>query len=253
MKTPPLVMIISAVDGTGGAGLIADCRAVSAAGGVPIAIATGLTAQNLDGVQAFWPASAQQLRAQFAAMENAKPSAVKIGAIGGSVSVIARHLPGNAPIVWDPVLSPTAGKPFVHDRQIKQMLSAILPRTDIVTPNRSELLRLSGCDDVTLGTQTLLSAGAKMVLATDLAGGGEVRHALYDGGAQPLWRAKCRRRRGDFHGSGCLFSTTLATRLALGDSPAQAAARAQRTTQSALQSALRLPSLGAQKLIFPAM
>lgn len=251
MKTPPIVLIFSALDGTGGAGVIADCRAIVAAGALPLAIATGITAQNLDGVVQFWPLPSLQVRAQFAALQNAQIAACKIGVVGKSAAAIAAMLPSGVPVVWDPVLSPTGGVPFADAAQKRQMLKHLLPRADIITPNHREITALSGCDSVADGARKLLDSGAKMVLATDIRAGTRVCHELITTAARPLWRAQCRRRRGDYHGSGCLFSATLAARLAHGDLPPAAADFAHRATLAAIDSALLLPSLGAQRLLFP--
>ncbi len=250
MKAPPVVLIFSAFDGTGGAGLLADCRAAAAAGGLPLAVAAALTAQNLDGVSARWNVPPARVLAQFAALR-AKPLAVKIGVIGNPAAVVAclESLDGNIPAVWDPVLTPTGGAPFADAAQIRLLKKHILPRAFIVTPNRAELSALSGSGEVAEGARRLREAGARFVLATDVGGGAEVRHELYAAGANPVWRARCRRRRGAFHGSGCFFSSVLAARLAAGDSPPKAAARAHRMTLAAIDRALSIPALGRQRLL----
>ena len=248
MKSP-LVLIFSAADGTCGAGMIADCRAVSAAGGIPAAIATGITAQNLDGVKHFWHVPSAQVRAQFAALQGGAFAACKIGVCGISAAAIAEMLPRGVQTVWDPVLSPTAGVPFANRRRMRQMLRRLLPRTDIITPNYRELIALSGCISADEGARFLLDGGARMVLITGIGGGEKMHHLLYGRDGKPLWRAECRRRDGDYHGSGCLFSATLAARIACGDSPSAAAEYAHRATLRAIKSAIRIPSLGGQRLL----
>lgn len=252
MKTPPIVLVFSALDGTGGAGIVADCRAVSAAGALPLSVATGITAQNLDGVRQFWTIPPLRVRAQFAALQNAEIAACKIGVIGLAAAVVAESIPSAAAVVWDPVLSPTFGAPFADAKQKRRMLKILLPRADIITPNRRELAILSGQNSVPDGARKLIDGGAKMVLATDICAGARVRHVLYGAAARPLWRAECRRRRGEYHGGGCFFSATLAARLARGDSASDAADFSHRATLAAIDAALRLPSLGAQRLPIPA-
>ena len=249
-QTPPIVLIFSALDGTGGAGIIADCRAVSAAGALPLVVCTGETAQNLDGVLQFWPSPPARVRAQFAALKNAEIAACKIGVAGVAAAAVADCLPSGVPTVWDPVLSPTGGAPFADSEQRRRMLKYLLPRADIVAPNRAELAALAGCDSVPAGARKLLDGGAQMVLATDVCEGAFATHELYAASAaRPLWRGRCRRRRGEYHGGGCFFSATLAARLARGDSPPAAAEYAFRATVAAIDGALRLPSLGAQRLL----
>ncbi|MBE8158231.1 MAG: bifunctional hydroxymethylpyrimidine kinase/phosphomethylpyrimidine kinase, partial [Betaproteobacteria bacterium] len=114
MKTPPAVLIFSAVDGTGGAGAFADNRAIAAAGCIPLSIITAVTAQNLDGVLACWRLPPQKIRAQFAALKNAPIRAVKIGVLHAAEAAAEciDSLGGKIPVVWDPVLAPTFGAPF---------------------------------------------------------------------------------------------------------------------------------------------
>ena len=252
MKTPPIVLIFAATDGTGGAGVLADCRTAAVAGTQPLAIITGITAQNLDGVVNFWRTPAAQVRAQFAALYKAPIAAVKIGVVGDAAATIAACLQqlGDIPIVWDPILSPTDGAPFVQQRHINNICRHLLPRATIITPNRQELAILSASDDVAEGAHILTAAGADMVLVTDVGGGAHVRHELYAANhCRPLWRGRCWRRRGDYHGSGCLLATVLAARLAAGDLPIAAAAAAHKAVLLAMSRARTIPELGRQKLI----
>ncbi|MCH9758853.1 MAG: hydroxymethylpyrimidine/phosphomethylpyrimidine kinase, partial [Proteobacteria bacterium] len=78
-----------------------------------------------------------------------------------------------------------------------------------------------------------------------------IRHVLLTAEAQktPIWEISIRRQSGVYHGSGCLFSATLAAHLARGESSATAAAAAQKTVQQAIRQAVAVPSLGRQKLL----
>lgn len=250
MKTPPLVLIFAAVDGTGGAGVLADCRAIRAAGCLPLAVVTAVTAQNLNGVRQCWNTPPARIRAQFAALQQANIKAVKIGVVGSIAGLVAAlDALGDIPTVWDPVLTPTAGAIFADRQQQKRLRERILPRASIITPNRRELAVLSGRRQVAAGAHALLAESGGQVLVTDVAPGPQVRHELYAAGrATPVWHAKCRRRSGDYHGSGCLFSATLAARLAAGDTTSAAAQAAHTATLAAIDRARAVPELGRQKL-----
>ena len=252
MKTPPLVLIFSALDGTGGAGIVADCRAVVAAGAMPLVISTGIAAQNLDGVLQFWRAPSSQIRGQFAALKSASIAAVKIGVVGEVAPVVecVRNL-GNVPVIWDPVLAPTFGAPFADKTQIRRLRKQLLPLASIVAPNRKELVTLGESQTTITAMQTLFDGGAHMILITDAHPGARVRCALHDSASRrPLWEGECRRRRGEFHGGGCWLSSAFAARLAAGDSPKTAAAKAHKITLSAIEKSFRIPKLGRQYLLF---
>lgn len=252
LKQRPPVFIFAATDGSGSAGALADCRTLTKANCLPLTVITAVTAQNFNGVHAYWRLSPTQVRRQFFALSIAA-AAFKIGVIGGAEKAIAMCLDAHpaAPVVWDPVFAATAGGEFINPQELTALRRYVLPRTFIVTPNRRELLALSGEKEPQAAMKKLLSGGATHVLVTDWHGRGKtVRHLLFAGkGETPLWEAACARRRHVYHGSGCFFSSTIAARLAHGDSPAQAAARAQAATLRALTKAEKAPALGHQLII----
>ena len=285
------VLIFAGGDGTGGAGVIADCRAVEQGEGEALAVWTALTAQNLDGVLHYWPVSADMIRRQFSVLAAADIGAVKIGAVGDDVAVVAECIDklGDAKVVWDTVLAPTGGEPFAGRELQIQMIKHLLPRADVLTPNRKELAVLAavcktmrgeipdtesaGGDDVLADESArraaageLLAAGGRNILLTDADDGGNFSLQLYaapsddslcnensagDSNSDLVWRMDYRRREGEYHGGGCFFSSFLAARLAAGDDLQTAAAAALENTLAAIDNAASIPPLGRQKLLRP--
>ena len=287
------VLIFAGGDGTGGAGVIADCRAVEVeqGGGKALAVWTALTAQNLDGVLHYWPVSADMIRRQFSALAAADIGAVKIGAVGDDVAVVAECIDklGDAKVVWDTVLAPTGGEPFAGRELQIQMIKHLLSRADVLTPNRKELAALAevcktmrgeisdkesaGGDNVLADESArraaageLLAAGGRKILLTDADDGGNFSLQLYaapsddslcnensadDSNSDLIWRMDYRRREGEYHGGGCFFSSFLAARLAAGDELQTAAAAALENTLAAIDNAASIPPLGRQKLLRP--
>ena len=285
------VLIFAGGDGTGGAGVIADCRAVEQGGGEALAVWTALTAQNLDGVLHYWPVSADMIRRQFSALAAADIGAVKIGASGDDVAVVAECVDklGGAKVVWDTVLAPTGGEPFAGRELQIQMIKHLLPRADVLTPNRKELAALAavcktmrgeisdkesaGGDEVLADESArrtaageLLAAGGRKILLTDADDSGNFSLQLYaapsddslcnensanDSNSNLVWRMDYRRRTGEYHGGGCFFSSFLAARLAAGDELQTAAAAALENTLAAIDNAASIPPLGRQKLLRP--
>ena len=285
------VLIFAGGDGTGGAGVIADCRAVEQGGRKALAVWTALTAQNLDGVLHYWPVSADMIRRQFSALAAADIGAVKIGAVGDDVAVVAECIDklGDAKVVWDTVLAPTGGEPFAGRELQIQMIKHLLSRADVLTPNRKELVALAavcktmrgeisdkesaGGDEVLADESArraaageLLAAGGRKILLTDADDGGNFSLQLYaapsddslcnensadDSNSNLVWRMDYRRRTGEYHGGGCFFSSFLAARLAAGDELQTAAAAALENTLAAIDNAASIPPLGRQKLLRP--
>lgn len=255
MPNPPLlpVAVFAGFDGSGGAGIIADCRTLTTAGCLPLSVVTAITAQNLNGVHAFWPLTAAQIRTQYAAYAGARLAAIKIGVVGSGAQAIADCLHRTtAPVIWDPVLAPTRGAAFISPAALAGCKRLLLTRATVLTPNRRELLLLSGEKRIASAIKTLFAAGCRRLLITDINGGGKtVRHILLTQAAPvtPVWEVTAARRRGIYHGSGCLFSSMLAARLAHGDNSAQAAAAAHRSVIRAMDTAFTVPGLGRQKLL----
>ena len=263
----------------------------SKGGGKALAVWTALTAQNLDGVLHYWPVSADMIRRQFSALAAADIGAVKIGASGDDVAVVAECIDklGDAKVVWDTVLAPTGGEPFAGRELQIQMIKHLLPRADVLTPNRKELAALAavcktmrgeisdkesaGGDDVLADESArraaageLLAAGGRNILLTDADDGGNFSLQLYaapsddslcnensadDSNSNLVWRMDYRRREGEYHGGGCFFSSFLAARLAAGDELKTAAAAALENTLAAIDNAASIPPLGRQKLLRP--
>ena len=268
-----------------------DCRAVEQGGGKALAVWTALTAQNLDGVLHYWPVSADMIRRQFSALAAADIGAVKIGAVGEDAAVVAECIDklGDAKVVWDTVLAPTGGEPFAGRELQIQMIKHLLPRADVLTPNRKELAALAavcktmrgeisdkesvGGDNVLANESArraaageLLAAGGRNILLTDADDSGNFSLQLYatpsdnalckdnsadDSNSDLVWRMDYRRREGEYHGGGCFFSSFLAARLAAGDELQTAAAAALENTLAAIDNAASIPPLGRQKLLRP--
>jgi hydroxymethylpyrimidine/phosphomethylpyrimidine kinase len=227
------VLVISGLDPSGGAGFLADVRVIADLGLRAVGVVTVLTEQDTGGVRAVHPVSAEVVGAQLTALlSDVEVAAVKIGALGDAaiVDAVARALDLTAaPVVWDPVLAPTAGAAPLSDVDPGATLAALARHLSIVTPNLAEAARLTGAavDDVAAMHAAARSlagvAGAALVKGGHLAGapvdvlaiGADVRELV---GARVAGPA--------VHGTGCALSTSLAARLALGASLADAAGAA---------------------------
>ena len=245
------VLIFSASDGTGGAGILADYHAVRAAGAIPLTIITAITAQNLDGVKQIWNLSPAQIREQFSVLQKAPIKAIKIGVVGTNAPIIAaciRRIDSRIPVIWDPVLSPTNGVAFSDNKIQRQMINHLLPIAHIITPNQQEIIALSGIKDPLAAARALSQKGARRILITGVGDSQTLSHILYNGD-KVEWQKKYRRRPGQYHGSGCLFSSALAARIACGDTPAKAAMLAHQATTKAIKNARKIPQLGKQWLL----
>ena len=256
----PVVAVFAATDNTGGAGLLADCRAVRGAGCLPLAVVTGVSAQNLDSFRGIWRTPPDAVVAQFDAFGKSKIAAVKIGMLAGNENAVAKCIARiTAPVVWDPIVKPAA--PIVKGGKktkgvgIKTAAKLCRAGVFVVTPNLEELRAITGELSLENGVRMLFDCGARNVLVTGIpAARGRLRHCLFAraDARTPLWSAECQKRRGVFHGTGCLLSSTLAAHLAKGASLPTACARAHRRTFAAVGKAQNAPpGLGKRQKLLP--
>jgi hydroxymethylpyrimidine kinase/phosphomethylpyrimidine kinase/thiamine-phosphate diphosphorylase len=223
----PIAWSVAGSDSGGGAGIQADLRAMHALGAHCCTIITALTAQSSVGVAAVEHAPIDSIRATVEALEpDLFPKAIKLGMLGteGIMLEISRFLRRyDGPVVCDPVMVSTSGSRLMSEGAQSALVSEILPRSALVTPNRMEaeaLLgrKLSSPADVEAGAEELLRMGVEAVLVKgghmvedcDAVSQDYYRHR--DGTS--AWISGPRIPTGNTHGTGCTLSSAIAACLA---------------------------------------
>ncbi|MDT8857785.1 bifunctional hydroxymethylpyrimidine kinase/phosphomethylpyrimidine kinase [Paracoccaceae bacterium Fryx2] len=232
----PNILSIAGSDPSGGAGIQADIKAISANGGYAMAVITALTAQNTQGVTAVQMVAPDFVAAQIAAIRaDIRVDAVKIGMLGdtGIIGAVVAGLSGlTAPVVLDPVMVAKGGDRLLLAEAVFA-LRAALPMAAIITPNLPEAADLLGIPEATTRDEmerqahALLALGAKAVL---LKGGhllGDDCPDLLADAAGQTWLTGSRVATRKTHGTGCTLSSALATYLGIGVPLPEAAARAK--------------------------
>lgn len=242
----PNVLSIAGSDPSGGAGIQADLKTISAMGGYGMAAITALTAQNTRGVTGVHVPPAAFLVAQLdAVFADIRVDAVKIGMLADAavVTVVAERLAahGASHIVLDPVLVATSGDELGAPGVVEAMLRALLPRVTLVTPNLPEAARLSGrpiattLDAMRDTARALVGAGAPAALVKGgHLSGAEAIDILFDGRTMQVFTAP-RIHTTQTHGTGCTLSSAIATALAKGADLPDAVDRAKAYLTEALR------------------
>jgi len=234
----PVVLTIAGLDPSGGAGLVADSLRIARAGCHPVAVASALTIQTPRGVSKCVPVDLHTFRQQLRSLFREMPiRAVKTGLLpsAGHLRAVAAEVPRGVPLVVDPVLASSGGFAFLDEPGIRELLRTLIPRATIVTPNLDEAEILSQiCVHSAQGRRhaaaALVELGARVVLVKGGHGGGR---AVIDVIATDLGKRveieefRTPRLAKEAHGTGCALSAICAARLALGDSPHRALARAR--------------------------
>jgi hydroxymethylpyrimidine/phosphomethylpyrimidine kinase len=230
METPlrPCVLVCAGLDPSGGAGIQADIEAISAQGAHALPLVTALTVQDNNTVHEVVAVDAGLLLRQAALLADTMPiAAVKIGipgnrdnadAIAGIVRMLRAQRP-DLPVVLDPVLASGRGDNLSGG----DALAALAPLLDVATlvvPNLPEAaaLRIATTGENLPCPHVLITGGH--------ADGPDVVNRWLSVAGVREWRWP--RLRGEFHGSGCTLASSIAARLALGDSMVQALELGQR-------------------------
>lgn len=143
------VLSIAGSDCSGGAGLQADIKTMSALGIYATTAVTAVTVQDGSGVKIVDPVSPDTVSAQIrAVMRYIRPKAVKIGMLCNKaiINAVADALCKykGLPVIVDPVISASDGTPLLDNDAISLFKARILPLASIITPNIPEAQILSG-------------------------------------------------------------------------------------------------------------
>ena len=146
MKT---ALTIAGSDSSGGAGIQADIKTMTANGVFAMSAITALTAQNTTGVTAIFDTTPQFLAQQLdAVFTDIYPDAVKIGMVSSAplIDTIAErlHFYGAKHIVVDPVMVATSGAKLLQDDAVQALTEKLLPLAEVLTPNIPEAEILAG-------------------------------------------------------------------------------------------------------------
>jgi hydroxymethylpyrimidine/phosphomethylpyrimidine kinase len=224
----PNILSIAGIDPCGGAGALADVKAISALGGYACAVITALTAQNTRAVVGVSPVSAAFVREQIdVLLADVRIHATKIGMVGRGpvIEAVAERLAHwrVAPVVLDPVMVAKSGDPLLDNSAIGALREALLPLATVITPNLPEagvLLESRAPESVkemyraTEKLRALMRGdGVRWVM---LKGGhlpgGEALDLLHDGDRMIELSAPRVDTR-NTHGTGCTLSAALAALL----------------------------------------
>jgi hydroxymethylpyrimidine/phosphomethylpyrimidine kinase len=175
--------------------------------------------------------------------------AVKIGMLGNvatieAVAAALELLPPDTPVVLDPVMVAESGARLLDSEAQASLISMLLPRATVTTPNVPEARALAGRDaDPEDLAHAVHALGPQYVVVT---GGHRARPVdLFFDGRQLVEIPGERHPDGAAHGSGCTHASVLAARLAWGDEPLAAARKAHELASAAVARGLAEIGAGA--------
>ena len=226
VKNMKTALTIAGSDSSGGAGIQADIKTMTANGVYAMSAITALTAQNTVGVIDIMESTPKFLEEQLdCVFTDIYPDAVKTGMVSSSelIHVIAEKLKFYEAknIVVDPVMVATSGARLINEDAIETLKNELLPIATVITPNIPEAEVLSGLtilssNDMEIAAKSITEKYGCNVL---LKGGHKVNDAndlLYSKENGCTWFKGKHIDNPNTHGTGCTLSSAIASNLAKG-------------------------------------
>jgi hydroxymethylpyrimidine/phosphomethylpyrimidine kinase len=239
------VLSIAGSDPSSGAGIQADLKTFHALGVFGMAIPTALTIQNSRGVSGVHAIRPNVLSQQIdALLSDIRPDAVKTGMIltrqnvEAVAAVLKKYNIKN--LVIDPVLRSSSGKALLQPAALASFKKTLLPRALIVTPNIPEAEVLAKMSirkesDMDFAAGKILDMGPAYVLIKGGHGDGPATDTLY--GGKTVLSFSTLRRKGEFHGTGCVLSSAITVFIARGLPVEKAVEKAKQFVDKVLKTA----------------
>ena len=226
MKPRSKILIIAGSDSSGGAGIQADIKTVTALGSYAMTAITAVTSQNTKGVNSIVPIAPKEISDQIIfTSKDIKPDAIKIGMLHSSkvIETVINSLFAIKvkKIVLDPVMVAKGGAKLIDKNAINLLKSKLIKRVTIITPNipEAEILtntKIKNEKDMILAAKKLLAYGAKNVLIKGGHLNSKFVQDIFVNKSKIKIFNSSRYRTKNTHGTGCTLSSAITTFLSCG-------------------------------------
>ena len=226
MKPKSKILIIAGSDSSGGAGIQADIKTVTALGSYAMTAITAITSQNTTGVSSVVPLNPKEIEKQILfTSKDIKPDAIKIGMLHSSdvIFAVMRALKKikTKKIILDPVMVAKGGFKLINDKAIKTLKETLVKKVHLITPNIPEAevltkIKIKSLEDMVNAANILLESGVKNIL---IKGGHRNTRIMQDVFLNrkefKIFRNKKIKTK-NTHGTGCTLSSAITTFFACG-------------------------------------
>ena len=226
MQPKSKILIIAGSDSSGGAGIQADIKTVTALGSYAMTAITAVTSQNTTGVKSIVSIEPKEISNQIIfTSRDIKPDVIKIGMLHSSrvIESVIKSLDKVKvkKVILDPVMVAKGGAKLIDDRAIKLLKDKFIKKVLLITPNipEAEILtktKIKSKEDMIFAANKLIEFGARNVLIK----GGHLNSKI----VQDILVSKTdikifnsqRYKTKNTHGTGCTLSSAIATFLSCG-------------------------------------
>ena len=226
MKPKSKILIIAGSDSSGGAGIQADIKTITALGSYAMTAITAVTIQNTTGVKSIIPIESKKISDQIEFTSNdIKPDAIKIGMLHSTTvikSVIhSLDLINVKKIILDPVMVAKGGAKLIDDSAIKLLRSKLIKKVSLITPNipEAEILtktKIKTKEDMIFAASILIELGAKNVFIKGGHLDSKVVEDIFVNKKEIIIIKNRRITTNNTHGTGCTLSSAITTFFACG-------------------------------------
>lgn len=243
------VLTIAGSDCSGGAGIQADLKTFSAHGVFGMSVIVSVVAENTSRVIDIQDITPEMIEKQIdAVFEDIEVDAVKVGMLSTPecMRAVAGKLRQYKPkhVVIDPVMYAKNGCPLMDPSAVDALIETILPLADVLTPNIPEAERITGMEiqsvtDMEAAAQKIHDMGCRTVVVKGGHAIGNALDVLFDGKQMHHFETK-RIDTKNTHGTGCTFSSAVASQLALGMDICTAVEKAKAYVTTAITHSLAI-------------
>ena len=243
------VLSIAGSDCSGGAGIQADLKTFSAHGVFGMSVIVAVVAENTSRVIDIQDVTPDMIKKQIdAVFEDIDVDAVKIGMLStpACMEAVAEKLRQYKPnnVIVDPVMYAKNGYPLMDETAVASLIAFIIPLADVLTPNIPEAEKISGLSissvkDMETAAVKIFELGCRGVIIKGGHRNGSALDVLYNGIEYTYFETE-RIYTKNTHGTGCTFSSAVASQLALGLSVEDAVSRAKDYVTTAIRHSLEI-------------
>jgi len=226
LKPQSKILIIAGSDSSGGAGIQADIKTVTALGSYAMTAITAVTIQNTTGVKSIVSIDPKEISNQIEfTSKDIRPDAIKIGMLH-STEVIKSVIFSLdrikvKKIILDPVMVAKGGAKLIDNKAIKLLKDELIKKVSLITPNipEAEILtntKIKTKEDMIFAASILINLGAKNVFIK----GGHLNYKgvqdIFVNNKEIMIIKNKRITTSNTHGTGCTLSSAISTFYACG-------------------------------------
>ena len=226
MQPKSKILIIAGSDSSGGAGIQADIKTVTALGSYAMTAITAVTSQNTTGIKSIVPIVPKEISNQIIfTSKDIKPDAIKIGMLHSAkvIDSVLKSLNNInvKKIVLDPVMVAKGGAKLIDNEAIKSLKLKLIRKVMLITPNipEAEILtntKIKNKEDMIFAANKLLESGAKNVLIKGGHLDSKIVQDIFVNKSEIKIFNSYRHKTKNTHGTGCTLSSAITTFLSCG-------------------------------------